>query len=79
VQAVAIDDGAAHQQPAVAGQQDALLAGGYLRQLGVVPIVLVDRVEAEQAQVGRKLAEMDVAQEAGRPGQRRAQQLRALR
>jgi len=62
--AIPVCQGAAHQQPPVAGQQDAVLIQGNLHQLVILVIVAVPRVEAQNPQVSSQLAKMVIQDEA---------------
>ena len=57
----------AHQQPAVTREQDAILGLGNLSQFFIVIIVAVGRVKAQNPQVARQFAEVNIQQEAMAP------------
>ena len=63
MQADPVGDDAAHQQPPVASQEDALLAGAALRQDGVVPRRFIEAIEAQEAQAAHQGTKVDVCDE----------------
>lgn len=63
-------DRAPAQEPSVLRQQDPPLVGSLGRQLVIVGVVAVARIDAEQPQAAGRRAEAHVEQEAGRRGRR---------
>lgn len=63
--AVAMHDDPAHQQAAIAGQQDSILIDGDSCELPVARVGLVPAVETEQSQTSSQRPQMDVEHETG--------------